>query len=369
MARTCLFELHQRLGGRMVDFHGWGLPVQYEGILAEHRHCRTAAALFDTSHMGRFRIRGPEAAEALARTCTQNAAAMAIGQCRYGFLLNEAGGIRDDTILARLGDEDFLLVVNADPRESDLAWLREHVGDAAQIEDQTASWGKVDLQGPASAAVLAGHVDADLSSLGYFRATTAHCIGRRCVLSRTGYTGELGYEILAPQADLPAIAEALLADERVRPAGLGARDSLRLEMGYPLYGQDIDEQTTPIEASLERFVRFDHEFVGAAALRKVADERPARRAVAFRAATRRRASTGDAVLQDGREVGRVTSGGFAPSLEVSIGLAFVPAELAEPPVQLTIRLRRGELAARVCDRPVYGDGTCRANRKNMENTR
>jgi aminomethyltransferase len=357
--KTPLFDEHERLGARMVDFHGWSLPVQYEGVLAEHRHCRCAAALFDTSHMGQLRITAPP--EELGRVLTQNAASLAVGRDRYGLILNNAGGIRDDSILMRLGERDFLLVVNAGPAEADLAWLRGHLPDEVRILDQRDDgWGKLDLQGPASAAVLDPLTDADLAALPYFRVTQATVAGQACILSRTGYTGELGYEIFAPEESIRVIWGELLGHAEVEPAGLGARDSLRLEAGLPLYGSDVDETATPFEAGLEGFVRFDHPFIGSEALQRIADERPPRRLAAFRAQSRQRAWPENEIWAGQRKVGAVTSAAFAPSLDVSIGMGYAPPALTEPGTELVVKTPRGDLPVTLAERPLYEGGTARA---------
>ena len=339
----------------MVDFHGWELPVQYEGILAEHKHCRQAAVLFDTSHMGQILIHAQPAE--LGRTTTQDASSLPVGRGRYGFLLNEAGGILDDTILMRLGEQEFLLVVNAGTLASDFEWVRARLPDRSQASNRSADgWSKLDLQGPASARVLAPLTDAPLASLGYFGVARAQVCGQACVLSRTGYTGELGYEIFAPAESIVAIFRGLLADPLVKPAGLGARDSLRLEMGYPLYGDDIDAETNPFEAGLGHFVCFDHDFVGSAALRDVTGTRTL---VAFVAASRQRAWRGNELCKDGRKLGVVTSAAFSPSLNVSIGMGYVPIELADVGTKLAVKTRRGELAVTIADKPLHRHGTCR----------
>jgi len=344
----------------MVEFGGWVLPVQYEGVLSEHRHCRAAAVVFDTSHMGQFVFRGPDAASQLGRVCTQDAENLAVGRCRYGFLLNEDAGVIDDTILMRLGSEELLLVVNAGTAEGDYAWICGHLAGDTGVENRTAAgWGKVDLQGPAAADVLGPLVDTDLGALGFFGVAATDCCGRRCILSRTGYTGELGYEIMAPGEQMPAILEGLLAHEAVRPAGLGARDSLRLEMCYPLYGHELSVEHNPIEAGLGTFAKPTRDFIGAARLRAVAETGPPRVLVAFQAGSRRRANPGNVVLAEGRGVGCVTSGAFSPSLEVSIGMAYVEPAFAEPGRELIVDTGRTHLPVTVGEKPLYTEGTCR----------
>lgn len=364
---TVLHDCHARLGGRIVDFHGWMLPVQYQGVLGEHRHCRTAAVVFDTSHMGQFLLTGPDAEGQIARIATQDAAAMGVGTCRYGFLLNESGGVLDDTILMRLGEGELLMVVNAGTAGGDLAWLGEHLAgevSLSNLSDQ--GWGKVDLQGPAALDVLAPLCDAEVARLNYFTARRCRCCGRDCVIARTGYTGELGYEIMACGEDLVAIFERLAATPPVMPAGLGARDSLRMEMCYPLYGSELSEAVNPIDAGLGDFVDLSRQFIGVDALRSVARRGADRKLVALRAESRRRGSAGDRIVMDGRIVGQVTSGAFSPSLEVSIALGFVHSEAAKCGTELVIRTARAELPVTVREKPLYHKGTCRTKRPLVE---
>ena len=343
----------------MVDFHGWILPVQYEGILAEHRHCRTSVSLFDTSHMGQIAITVHEP-KALNRVMTQDAASLGIGRGRYGFLLNPDGGIIDDTVLMRLEEKQFMLVVNAGTAESDLEWVSEHVTGTADVTNQSASgWGKIDLQGPDSGKVLAPHTETDLKGFGYFHVTRSEVCGGECILSRTGYTGELGYEIFAPNETICEIFPRLIADSRVRPAGLGARDSLRLEMCYPLHGQDIGPEVNPLEGDLGIFLKSDHDYIGAGAIRKLTGSGVARKLAAFVCETRRRTETGNEILCDGEVVGQVTSGAFSPSLKTSIGMGYVRTDLARIGREIIIRTTRGELQARIAQKPLYEHGTCR----------
>jgi len=356
--RTVLYGDHLRLGARIVDFHGWDLPVQYESILAEHTHCRQAACVFDTSHMGQILIRSRP--DDLARMTTQDAAALPIGRGKYGFLLNDQGGILDDTILMRLGDEEFLLVVNAGPAAGDFDWVRGHLPPSAEATLQSAAgWGKIDLQGPASADVLAPLAEVPLRSLRYFSVTRTRVCDLSCVVSRTGYTGELGYEIFAPADAILAVFRRLVADPRVRPAGLGARDSLRLEASLPLYGDDIDASTSPIEAGLGGFVDLARDFSGAAALRAAAASGPKRLLVAFAARGRQRAWRGDVIASADGRTGVVTSAAFAPSLGVAIGMGYVPPDLASPGAELIVKTRRGDLPVTVAEKPLYKKGTCR----------
>lgn len=357
--KTVLYDKHTALGGRLVDFHGWVLPVQYEGILAEHRHCRAAACLFDTCHMGQILI-CTSCPEAISLVLTQDAPGLQVGKAAYGFLLNEAGGIIDDTVLMRLGEKEFLLVVNAGTAEGDYRWVGEHLKSAAEIVNRSAEgWAKIDLQGPQAARILSPLTNVDLTQLGYFRVTTAKVCGKDCILSRTGYTGELGYEMFAPGDAIVEMFDAILSDRQARPAGLGARDSLRLEMCYPLHGQDIDPGTNPIEAGLGFFLKSQHDHIGSQAVRRIAAAGPGRRLVGFACETRRRCSTGDRIMHQGRQVGTVTSGAFSPSLEVSIGMGYVSADLAGPGQDLEIATDRAFIPAKLVEKPIYKQGTCR----------
>jgi aminomethyltransferase len=362
--KTALYDRHERLGGKIVDFAGWLLPVQYEGILCEHEHCRGSAVVFDTSHMGQFLFSGPGAGEQLGKLCTQDPAALKIGRCKYGFLLNEAGGVLDDTILMRLGGDKYLLVVNAGTLDGDLEWIRSHIVGAAGVElvnRSATGWGKLDLQGPRSAEVLGPMVDIDLHNLGYFGVTEAGCCGRRFVVSRTGYTGELGYEIMAPAADLACMFDRLMESPIVRPAGLGARDSLRLEMCYPLYGHELNPSRTPIEADLGGFVKPRREFVGSEALRRQAAAGTKQKLIAFRGDSRRRANPENPIFCGDRAIGAVTSAAFSPSLKVSVGMGYVDSDFCRPGQELVVNTGKVELPVAVREKPLYAAGTCRAS--------
>jgi aminomethyltransferase len=362
--KTCLYELHQKLGGKIVDFAGWALPVQYSmtdgwgGILAEHRHCRDSVAIFDTSHMGQFLISGEDAIVGLSHSLTQDAAALPVGRGKYGFLLHDTGTVIDDTILFRLAEEEYFLVVNAATSDNDFLTLSQRLPDDLTLTNRQ-SWGKLDVQGPESCAVLTPLVEDDLAELPYFGCRRATVNDSECILARTGYTGELGYEIFMPQNKLPALAETLLQDDRVRPAGLGARDSLRLEMGYPLYGHELDEETTPLEANMDFALNLEREFVGVEALRDQAETGLSRELVSLKTEGRRRFDPGSSIHHNNLPVGKVTSGVFSPSLNVAIGMGYVSPEAAEPGTVVEIHTNRAVLPATVAAPPLYTSGTCR----------
>jgi aminomethyltransferase len=358
--KTYLYDQHVAAGGKMVDFGGWLLPVQFEGIIAEHDHCRSAVSIFDTCHMGQFLARGPGAAKWLAWVCTQNAEKLPVGKCRYGFILNEAGGVQDDAIMCRLGEEDFLITVNADPTHRDMQWLEAHrTDDGVELIDQSLLWGKFDVQGPDSFEALADFVDFDLAELKFYNARRGKVCGCEGIVARTGYTGELGYEVYLPGRHLPEAFEAVAARPGVKPGGLGARDALRLELCYPLYGQDVTDANNPIEADAERFITFDREFIGSEPLKRVAEQGPQRRLVALQGAGRRRPQHEDKIHHGDEPVGEVTSGAFSPSLGVSIALGYVRSDLAAGGTELTVRTRRRDLPMTVAEKPLYKDGSCR----------
>ncbi len=349
----------------MLDFHGWELPLQYGGILAEHRQCRESVALFDTCHMGQFLISGPGAGADLSRLLTCDAARLPVGTCRYALLLDERGMMLDDMIITRLDDDGYLLVVNAGPAARDAAWIGTRLSAGTRFCDRTGAWGKLDVQGPGSFRVLRGSVDFDLAALDYFQACRGRCYGFEAVISRTGYTGELGYEIFMPAADLAEVFSALLKVAGVGPAGLGARDLLRLEMGYPLYGQDMTIDDHPFEAGLDRWVALDRDFIGAAALRRIVADGVKRTRAAFRCDSRRRPEPGSPIRSGAQTVGIVSSGAFSPSLGVAIGMGRIDRVFAVAAAELTVDTARQALNAVVQAAPLYTQGTCRANIKEL----
>ncbi|MGC9453521.1 MAG: glycine cleavage system aminomethyltransferase GcvT [Phycisphaerae bacterium] len=359
--KTYLYNQHEAAGGKMVDFGGWLLPVQFEGIIAEHDHCRSRVSIFDTCHMGQFLVRGPKAAKWLSWVCTQNAEKLGVGKCRYGFFLNESGGVRDDAIMCRLAEDEFLLTVNSDPTHRDMHWLEAHRwDDGVELVDQSLIWGKFDVQGPESFDVLANLTDFDLAEPKFYNARRGKVCGTDGIVARTGYTGELGYEVYLPGRDLPEAFEALLSNESVKPAGLGARDLLRLELCYPLYGQDVTEENNPLEADSDRFISFDREFIGSEALQKVAEQGPVRRLMALKSDTRQRPKHGQEIHHGSESVGVITSGAFSPSLGVSVALGYVRSDLCEVGTELTVKTgRRRDLTMTVAEKPLFREGTCR----------
>jgi len=342
LRRTPLHALHLALGARMVPFAGYEMPVQYKsGIIAEHLHTRSQAGLFDVSHMGQIALRGAGAAEALETLVPGDIVALAAGRMRYTLLLNQAGGIIDD-LMATRRDDDLALVVNAARKEADLAHLRERIGSAVTIEPSFER-ALLALQGPLAATVLARFVPG-IDRIPFMSAAESAIRGVLCGITRSGYTGEDGYEIsLAPEHAV-SVAETLLAEPEVAPIGLGARDTLRLEAGLCLYGHDIDETTTPIEAGLAWTIgkrrRAEAGFPGSDRILRELIDPPARRRVGIRPNDRAPAREGSAILDDANNpIGAVTSGGFGPSLNAPIAMGYVAREHAAlgTPVSLVVR--------------------------------
>lgn len=348
---TPLHSLHKELGARMVDFAGYRLPMQYQGIIAEHCQCREAAALFDVSHMGQIEVRGSGAAAALERLMPLDLQSLAAGRSRYGMFTNERGGILDDLIISRIGEGHFVMVVNAARKQADLAHLRAALPPG--IKAELMELALLAIQGPQAADAL--HEMVPQAVVLRFMGTMHTEDGVR--VTRCGYTGEDGFEIAVPPADAPGLARQLLADPRVSAAGLGARDSLRLEAGLCLHGQDIDESTDLVEADLLWAINAARRqggaraggFPGAEAI--IAGGGPRRR-VGLEPEGRVPLRPG-AVLTDpgGRAVGRVTSGGFAPSLGHPVAMGYVEASHSEPNAELRAEIRGESLAVRILQMP------------------
>lgn len=353
--RTPLYELHVRLGGRIIEFGGWDMPVQYSSIVEEHRAVRENAGLFDVSHLGRVELGGPGALETLQRLATNDASTLEVGRAQYSLLLNERAGIVDDIFVYRL-PEAYLVMINAATREKDIAWMRPRLNDA-ELVDRSDELATLALQGPAAVRLLQPLVDADLGGLRRNQHVEANVAGTRMLVARTGYTGERGLELFPPAAQSAELFERLLQLDGVKPCGLGARDTLRLEAGNRLYGQDMDEDTNPFEVGLEWVVSFEKgDFVGREALLDVRERGPRRRLVGFETLERAVPRHGASVYVGGRPVGVVTSGSFAPSLGKNVGFAFVPPEAAVVGTEIGVEIRGKEVAARVVETPFFRRG-------------
>lgn len=349
---TILHDSHKRLGARLIDFGGWDLPVQYDGILVEHQRVRQDVGMFDTCHMDAFRVSGTGALDFLSYMLTQDLRTLADGRCRYGFMLREDAGVLDDLIAYRFSATDWMVVVNAGPAADDFAWLSRYrpvVG--VSLTDLRGIQGKIDVQGPNSRRAVESVLGLDLSDMGYFRFRT---FGAGGIVSRTGYTGELGYEIFAPLVAVVALWERLLA-AGVKPAGLGARDTLRLEAGLPLYGHELSEKVSPAEAGMLRYAGKSEAFMGREALLVRQQTAAAPHLSAFTIAGRQSARNGNRVLDAvGDEAGWVTSGSFSPTLGHAIGFAYVRPDLAVPGQIFDVDAGRNVLPARVTTAPFVG---------------
>lgn len=349
---TPLFQRHQAQRARLIEFGGWMMPVQYEGIQAEHVATRTGVTVFDTCHMGRFCFEGPGSMDTLSRLLSQDLRTLRDGVCRYGFLLNDAGGVLDDTIIYRFDAHHWMLVVNAGTRAKDRAWITARLTDSVTFEDASDRLGKVDVQGPRSLDVVSTLLGRDLTALPYFRFVEFSRGNDRLVVSRTGYTGEKGVEIYAAADRIGPLWDELLA-AGVKPAGLGARDTLRLEAGLPLYGHELDEKVTPVEAGMERYASKAEAFIGREAVARCLATGPAKRLCGFRTAGRQAARAGHRVMVAGQDTGLVTSGSFSPTLQCAIGFAYVATPYAAPGTRVTIDTGRAALEAEIVRMPLY----------------
>lgn len=354
MQKTALHDVHEKLGGKIVDFNGWALPVQFTGIVAEHHHTRTAASLFDCSHMGEYTVKGADAIEKFDREIISDLSKVPVGRCRYGAILNEDGGLIDDIITFRMAEDELYVVTNAGPLEHVTERLCASNPGMDHVSYETA---KIDIQGPKAYehALAAGL--KDLEGLKYFNALWSTWEGHRVLLSRTGYTGELGYELFMDNDLAETVWMRLYEMDGVELAGLGARDTLRTEVGYALSGQDFNESITPLEANMASFVDWDSDFLGKDALTKIRDENAYSVLTPIKSDSRRAPRHDFVVQHEGIDVGIVTTGTFGPSVEHGIGYARIPQDLATPGTKLTAGPKQLEIE--VCTTPFYTEGTCR----------
>jgi aminomethyltransferase len=353
--RTPLYQTHCRLSARLVEFAGFEMPLQYSSILAEHAAVREAAGLFDISHMGQISIEGPAAIDAAERLLTRAVASLRPGRVRYALLCNEEGGVVDDVTVYRLARDALFLCVNAANIEKDYQWIARHSPPDARVRNTSEETALLALQGPASAEVLARISDPGAGRLARYAFDRVEVAACPALVSRTGYTGGDGFEIYLGPGHVERVFEALLAEGEplgLVPAGLGARDTLRLEAALPLYGHELDDTTSPLEAGLGRFVDLDTgRFIGAEAIARRRDTGSARTLVGFALEGRGVARAGYPIVRDGKTLGRVTSGAPSPTLGKSIGLAYVPPDLAAVGTRLGVMIRGRAAPARVVETP------------------
>jgi aminomethyltransferase len=356
LRRTPLYAQHVALGGRMVPFVGWEMPVQYKGIVEEHHAVRQRVGLFDVSHMGRLGLTGADAASFLRGLVTYDIAGLEVGGSHYGLVCQEDGGILDDVYVFRLADERFLMVVNSANADKIGDWIQQHLHSSLRVtvEDRQAETVMLALQGPEAVQEMGRVVPSVAEGLAGRHCAEVSLAGVTALFSRTGYTGEDGFETILPSAAGVTLWQRFV-EQGVQPCGLGARDSLRLESALALYGNDIDTTTNPFEAGLGWVVTFDDgaDFIGREALLRIREAGVQRHLACLKAQERGVMRAGYPILRSGRRVSELTSGGFSPTLGVSIGMAYLPPDLASVGTELEVDVRGRPLRAQVVQRPFY----------------
>ena len=357
MKRTPLFSAHRRAGAKMVEFAGWEMPVQYHGVIDEHRAVRQGAGLFDVSHMGEIEVRGENALELCQRLTANDISRMRLGQAQYNLLLNERGGVIDDVIFYRLERDSFFICVNASNSDKDFAWLRAQAAGAAEVENVSDKYAQLALQGPRAAKILQSLTGVSLAEVKSFSFAFADVASVRCLAARTGYTGEDGFELYCAAESAPRLWTALLdagAADGLVPAGLGARDTLRLEKSYPLYGHELDDTTTPLEAGLEWVTKFSKpDFIGRDVLLKQKERGVERKLVGLEMLEPGIARGGYPLFKNSINIGRVTSGTRSPSLGKAIALGYVGAEHAGVGEVVDVEIRTRKVPAKIVSLPFY----------------
>jgi aminomethyltransferase len=355
--KTPLNAIHRQLGARMVDFAGWDMPVQYAGPIPEHMAVRTRAGLFDVSHMGEIEITGPAALETIQRVTCNDAGHLRAGQCHYSALTTPQGTFVDDILVYRMGENHFFLCVNASNQDKDFAWIRENAMPGTDVVFRSPEFAQLALQGPTAREILQPLVDIDLGPMKYYWFARCKCAGRETIVSRTGYTGEDGFEVYCDPRDAQDIWARIMESGKphgVQPAGLAARNTLRLEAKMALYGHDIDDTTTVLEADLAWICRLDKgDFIGRSALQRQQQAGIKRRLIGFEMIERGIARDKYPVRSNGRELGEVTSGSPAPFLQKNIGLTYLPVDLCGTGTTFQVIIRETPVQARVVATPFY----------------
>lgn len=360
LKKTPNYDMHVKYGGKVVDFGGWALSVQFAGILEEHRTVREKVGLFDVSHMGEATVKGPGALAFLQKMVSRDLSTMHDTQVYYTHLLYPTGGAVDDLMVTKLGDEDYYLVINASNTDKDVAWMKQYVGEfpGVELKNISADTAELALQGPLAEKTLQKLTSAKLSDLKYYHVIPqAKVAGIDTMISRTGYTGEDGFEIMCAPKDANNLWEAIMQAGQefgIKPIGLGARDTLRFEAAMPLYGQEMDENTGPIEAGLQRFVSPEKPgYIGREATLKKVDEGVAKKLVGFEMVDRGVPRHNYKVKKNGKEIGYVTTGSYAPTLDKNVGMAYVPPTETQVGNEFDIEIRGRDLKARVVKLPFY----------------
>ncbi len=359
LKRTPLYECHVEAGGRIVPFAGWEMPVQYTGVMDEHRAVRGAVGLFDVSHMGEIEVTGRRALDFLQFVTCNDVSKLTEGRAQYNGLMTPRGTFVDDLLVHKMGEDRYLLVVNAANKDKDYAYLcaQAPAFPGVDVSDRSPDWAQIAIQGPRAAEVLQPLTDEDLAAIKYYRFVEGAVAGARAILARTGYTGEDGFEVYLAPDQAPSLWRRLLeigADAGLVPCGLGARDTLRFEASMPLYGNDIDDTTTPFEAGLGWIVKLDKgPFLGRDVLARQKDEGVARKLVGLEMRGRGIARHGYPIVAGGQEVGHVTSGTFAPTLGRALAMGYVPVESSAEGTELEVEIREQMVPAVVAATPFY----------------
>lgn len=358
MKNTALTHIHESLGAKMVPFAGYNMPVQYEGVNAEHETVRNGVGVFDVSHMGEFLISGPTALDLIQKVTTNDASTLTAGKAQYSCMPNDTGGIVDDLIVYKVKEDQYLLVVNASNIEKDWAWITSKNDVGAEMRDISDDYSLLAIQGPKAIEAMQSLTSTDLSAIKFYQFEVADFAGiEHVIISATGYTGSGGFEIYAKNSEIEQIWNKVFeagAPFGIKPIGLAARDTLRLEMGFCLYGNDINETTSPLEAGLGWITKFNKDFTNSEALKKQKEEGIKRKLVGFEL-TERGIPRHDyeIVDKDGKVIGTVTSGTMSPSLNKGIGLGYVPVEYSAPDSEIYIRIRKNDIPAKVVKLPFY----------------
>lgn len=359
LRKTSLFNVHQKYGGKVVDYSGWALPVQFEGITPEHEAVRTSAGLFDVSHMGEVEVKGSQALEFVQNLVTNDVSVLNDNQVLYNLMCYPDGGIVDDLLVYKFSNDHFFLVINASNVEKDYNWMVENaVGYDVQLKNLSDEISEIAIQGPKAEVILQKLTDTDLSQVGFFYCKKGVSIaGANCLISRTGYTGEDGFEIYLDHNNSEMVWEKLMdagSEEGIKPAGLGARDTLRFEATLPLYGNEIGRDITPLEAGLGFFVKLNKQnFIGKDALVKQKEEGLKRKVVGFEMIDRGIPRHGYEVHADGKKIGFVTTGYSAPTVKKNIGLAMVDIEYSKLDTEIEIMIRNKATKAKVISKKFY----------------
>ena len=358
MKNTALTATHEALGAKLVPYAGFNMPVQYEGVSVEHETVRNGVGVFDVSHMGEFLIEGPNALELIQKICSNDASKLTVGKAQYSYLPNEDGGIVDDLIIYKMKEDSYLLVVNASNIEKDWNWINAKNDVGATVRDLSPGYSLLAIQGPKAVEAMQSLTSHNLSDIKFYNFVVGDFAGiENVIISATGYTGSGGFEIYCKNSEVKQIWDKVFetgAAYGIKPIGLAARDTLRLEMGYCLYGNDIDETTSPIEAGLGWVTKFTKDFTNSEALKLERENGPKNKLVGFELDEKGIPRQGyDIVDNDGKVIGKVTSGTMSPSLHKGIGLGYVPAELSEVGSKINIQIRKNAVPATIVKTPFY----------------